>query len=47
LLHKHHFTYKNKITEVAPIDSVDGYFDYKEVEKNGDMYAYNACTSIW
>ncbi len=36
-----HFTYKNKITEAADINEIEGYFDYEEVEQNGLMYAYN------
>ncbi len=36
-----HFAYKNKITEAADINEIEGYFDYDEVEQNGLMYAYN------
>jgi hypothetical protein len=36
-----HFAYKNKITEAADINEIEGYFDYDEVELNGLMYAYN------
>jgi len=36
-----HFAYKNKITETADINEIEGYFDYDEVERNGLMYAYN------
>ena len=35
------FAYKNKITEAADINEIEGYFDYDEVELNGLMYAYN------
>lgn len=41
LLHKAHFTFKNNITEKAPIDAIDAYFEYDEVEFEGLMYAYN------
>ena len=33
--------YKNKISEKASPDTIDGYFDYPEVEYNGLMSAYN------
>ena len=36
-----HFAYKNKITEAADINEIEGYFDYDEVERNGLMHAYN------
>jgi len=41
ILHKGHFEYKNKISEKASPDTIDGYFDYHEVEYNGLMSAYN------
>ena len=41
ILHKSHFEYKNKISEKASPDTIDGYFDYHEVEYNGLMSAYN------
>ena len=41
LLWKEYFTYKNTITEKANPDSIDAKFQYKEVEKEGVMYAYN------
>jgi len=41
LLHKSHFEYKNEISENASPDSIDGDFDYHEVEYNGLMSAYN------
>ena len=41
VLYKSHFAFKNKISEEAPLDSIDGYFEYDEVEYNGLMYAYN------
>jgi len=41
ILHKSHFDYKNKISEKASPDTIDGYFDYDEVEYNGLMSAYN------
>ncbi len=40
-LETRHFAYKNKITETAGINEIEGYFDYDEVELNGLMYAYN------
>jgi hypothetical protein len=40
-LYERYYVYKNKITEKASIDAIDAYFDYKEVEKEGLMYAYN------
>ena len=36
-----HFAYKNKITETAGINGIEGCFDYDEVELNGLMYAYS------
>ncbi|WP_232364058.1 SEC-C metal-binding domain-containing protein [Desulforapulum autotrophicum] len=36
-----HFAYKNKITETANINEIEGYFEYEEVERDGLMYAYN------
>lgn len=36
-----YFTYKNKISEEAPLDSIDAHFDYHEIEKNGFMSSYN------
>ena len=41
LLHKSHFEYKNEISEKASPDTIDGDFDYHEVEYNGLMSAYN------
>jgi len=41
LLWKEYFTHKNTITEKANPDSIDAKFQYKEVEKEGVMYAYN------
>lgn len=41
VLHERHFTFKNKITEKADLDSIDAYFEYDEVEYNGLMSAYN------
>lgn len=41
ILYKSHFEYKNKISEKASPDMIDGYFDYHEVEYNGLMSAYN------
>ena len=41
LIHKMHFAFKNKVTEKAPIDAIDAYFDFDEVELEGLMYAYN------
>ncbi|MBU0999718.1 SEC-C domain-containing protein [Patescibacteria group bacterium] len=40
-LYKSHFEYKNKISEKASPDTIDGYFDYHEIEYNGLMSAYN------
>lgn len=40
-LHESHFAYKNKISEKAPIDSIDAHFEYEEIEYDGAMYAYN------
>ena len=31
-LYKSHFVFKNKISEEASLDSIDGYFEYDEVE---------------
>jgi len=36
-----YFSYKNKISEEALLDSIDAHFDYHEIEKNGLMSAYN------
>ncbi len=41
ILYKSHFKYKNKISEKASPDTIDGYFDYHEIEYNGLMSAYN------
>lgn len=41
ILHKTSFLFKNEITEKAPLDTIDAYFDFDEVEYNGLMYAYN------
>jgi hypothetical protein len=41
ILYKSHFEYKNEISEKASSDTIDGYFDYHEVEYNGLMSAYN------
>jgi uncharacterized protein YchJ len=41
ILYKSHFEFKNKISEKASPDTIDGYFDYHEVEYNGLMSAYN------
>ena len=41
ILYKSHFEYKNKISEKASPDTIDGDFDYHEVEYNGLMSAYN------
>jgi len=41
VLHKSHFDFKNKISEKASPATIDGYFDYHEVENNGLMSAYN------
>jgi len=41
VLHERHFTFKNKITEKADLDSIDAYFEYDEVEYHGLMSAYN------
>ena len=41
ILYKSHFEYKNKISEKAPPDTIESYFDYHEVEYNGLMSAYN------
>jgi len=40
-LHKKHFEFKNSISEEADLDSIEAYFEYPEVEKNGLMSAYN------
>jgi len=40
-LYERYFVYKNDITEKAGLDAIDAHFDYKEVEKEGLMYAYN------
>lgn len=40
-LYKEFFSYKNLISEKAPIDSIDAHFDYLKVETEGLMYAYN------
>jgi hypothetical protein len=41
ILYHSHFEYKNKISEKAAVDTIDGYFDYYEIENNGLMSAYN------
>jgi len=41
ILYKCNFEYKNKISEKASPDTIDGYFDYHEIEYSGLMYAYN------
>ncbi len=41
LLYKNHFAYKNKISDNAPLEIIEGYFDYQQVEQDGLMYAYN------
>ncbi len=41
LLHKSHLKYKNEISEKASPDTIDGDFDYYEVEYNRLMSAYN------
>jgi hypothetical protein len=41
ILQRKHFEFKNDISEKASPDSIDGYFDYHEVEFNRLMYAYN------
>jgi preprotein translocase subunit SecA len=40
-LHERHFEFKNIITESAGVDSIDAYFDYDQVERDGLMSAYN------
>jgi len=41
ILYRSHFEYKNRISEEASPDTIDGYFDYHEVEYDGLMSAYN------
>ncbi len=41
LLNKY-LEYKNKITEEAGPEDIDGYFDYEEIERDGLMSTYNA-----
>ncbi len=41
VLYKSHFVFKNEISEKAFPDTIDGYFDYDEVEYNGLISAYN------
>jgi len=41
ILYGNYFAFKNKISEESSPDSIDAYFEYKEVEQNGLMYAYN------
>lgn len=41
ILYESHFKYKNKISEKAPPEAIDGYFDYDKVEYDGLMSAYN------
>ena len=41
LLWERYFSYKNKITEEAKINSIEAHFEYREVEQNGLMSAYN------
>jgi len=41
VLYESHLAFKNKISEKAPPDTIDRYFDYHEVEYNGLMSAYN------
>ena len=36
-----YFAHKNQMTEEATTDSIEAHFDYREVEKNGLMSAYN------
>ncbi|MBT7631741.1 MAG: hypothetical protein HN597_18880 [Desulfobacula sp.] len=36
------FDFKNQITEKADIDSIEGFFDYEAVERDGLMYEYNS-----
>ncbi|MEA3231927.1 MAG: SEC-C metal-binding domain-containing protein [Thermodesulfobacteriota bacterium] len=40
-LWEHYFAYKNNITEEVNIDAIEAHFDYREVEQDGLMYAYN------
>ncbi len=40
-LEMEHYVYKNRITEAADINEIEGYFDYEQVERDGLMYAYN------
>ncbi len=40
-LSERHFEFKNKITNEADPDEIDGYFDFQEVEEKGLMYVYN------
>jgi hypothetical protein len=37
---KLHYLIKNRITEEAPADSIDAYFEYKEIERDGLMQMY-------
>ena len=41
LLWEAYYTYKNKKTEEATIDSIDAHFDYREIEENSLMLEYN------
>lgn len=41
ILHENHYKFKNKISERAAPEDIDGYFDYHEVEYEGLMSAYN------
>ena len=41
LLHERGFEFKNIITKSAGIDSIDAYFDYDQVERDGLMSIYN------
>lgn len=41
VLYKGHFVFKNKISEEASPDSIDGYFEYHEVEYDGLLSTYN------
>ncbi len=45
LLYKNHFAYKNKISNNAPLEIIEGYFDYQQVEQDGLMYAL-PCTGV-
>ena len=40
-LYERYFVYKNNITEKANLDAIDAHFEYKKVEKEGLMAAYN------